>query len=126
MEPELLEKRRSKSSSILRQRCWAPVGLWRFKVYRLHFIPAIVLSINVADYSNPDMIHDSGALVNFIQDYRIKVRNYDTVVWLTYGDVVEKSSDKMLRFVNTFFTWASSIPTEVAVSMGKIGISFGM
>jgi hypothetical protein len=83
-------------------------------------------SINIADYSNPDLIHDSGALVNFIQDYRNRVRNYDTVVWLTYGDVVEKAADKMLRFVNTFFAWAASIPPDVAVSMGRIGISFGM
>lgn len=83
-------------------------------------------SINIADYSNPDMIHDSGSLVNFIQDYRIRVRNYEAVVWLTYGDVVEKSSEKMLQFVNTFFSWAASIPADVAESMGTIGISFGM
>ena len=82
------------------------------------------LSINVADYSNPGEIKDSGALVAFIQNYRLRVRNVESVVWITYGDVVEKSSEKMLQFTNTFFTWASSIPADVAVSMGTIGISF--
>lgn len=82
------------------------------------------LSINVADYTNPDQIHDSDALVNFIQNYRIRVANPDTVVWLTYGDVVEKSAEKMIRFTNTFFAWASSIPADIADSMGTIGISF--
>jgi hypothetical protein len=82
------------------------------------------LSVNVADYSNPDQIHDSGALVSFIQNYRLIVRNMKTVVWITYGDVVEKSAEKMLQFTQTFFIWASSIPADVAVSMGTIGISY--
>lgn len=82
------------------------------------------LSINVADYSNADEIHDSGALVAFIQQYRLRVPNPDSIVWITYGDVVEKSTEKMLQFTNTFFKWAASIPADVAVSMGTIGISF--
>ena len=82
------------------------------------------LSINVADYSNPDSIHDSGMLVTFIQEYRLRVRDPTTVVWITYGDVVEKSGAKMLTFTRTFFKWVSAIPTDVAVSMGTIGISY--
>jgi hypothetical protein len=82
------------------------------------------LSINVADYTNPDQIHQSGALVAFIQSYRIQVRNYKSVVWITYGDVVERSAEKMIRFTNTFFAWAASIPADVVPSLGAIGISF--
>jgi len=82
------------------------------------------LSINIADYSNPDQIHDSEMLVNFIQNHRMRIRNPDTVIWLTYGDVVEKSSEKMIAFTRTFFNWASSIPADVAASMGTIGISY--
>lgn len=82
------------------------------------------LSINIADYSNPDQIHNSDALLIFIQQYRLQVRNMETVVWLTYGDVVEKSAQKMLQFTQTFFNWTASISTEVAASMGTIGISF--
>ena len=82
------------------------------------------LSINVADYSNPDHIHDSNLLVSFIQSYRLKVRNPNAVVWLTYGDVVEKSGAKMSQFTSTFFAWAAAIPKDVATSMGTIGISY--
>jgi hypothetical protein len=82
------------------------------------------LSINVADYSNPSMIHDCEKLVSFIQQYRLRVRNVESIVWITYGDVFEKSGDKMLQFTNTFFTWAASIPADVAVGMGTIGLSY--
>jgi hypothetical protein len=30
----------------------------------------------------------------------------------------------MMQFTNTFFDWAASIPRDVAVSMGKIGVSY--
>ena len=82
------------------------------------------LSINVADYSNPDMIHDSHMLVSYIQEYRLRFRDMGTTVWITYGDVVEKSGSSMLTFTRTFFTWAAAIPADVARSMGTIGISF--
>ena len=82
------------------------------------------LTINIADFSNADQIHESGKLVNFIQQYRLRVRNVDAVLWLSYGDVVSKDGSKMIEFTNTFFDWAASIPSDVAVSMGKIGISY--
>lgn len=82
------------------------------------------LTINIADFSNADQIHESGKLVNFIQQYRLRVRNVDAVLWLSYGDVVSKDGSKMIEFTNTFFDWAASIPLDVAESMGKIGISY--
>lgn len=82
------------------------------------------LTINVADYSNPDQIHNSGGIITFIQAYRARVRNYDSVVWCSYGDVVEKSAEKLLLFTRTFFTFLASIPADVADSLGTVGISF--
>ena len=82
------------------------------------------LSINIADYSNPDSIHDTGLLVQFIQSYRLRFRDMSTVVWLTYGDVVEKNGTAMIQFTRTFFNWVSKIPADVAMSMGTIGISY--
>jgi hypothetical protein len=82
------------------------------------------LTISIADFSNADRIHDSGKLVNFIQQYRLRVRNIDAVLWLSYGDVVSKDGSKMIEFTNTFFDWVATIPRDVAISMGKIGISY--
>ena len=82
------------------------------------------LTINIADFTNPFLIHDPAKLVYFIQEYRQRVRNVGAVVWLSYGDVVSKDGSKMIEFTNTFFDWAASIPRDVAISMGKIGISY--
>jgi hypothetical protein len=82
------------------------------------------LTINVGDFTNPEKIHDSSYLVKFAQDYHSRVANADTVLWLSYGDVVSKNGSSMLEFTRTFFKWVVSIPSDVAVSMGRIGISY--
>lgn len=80
--------------------------------------------VNIADYTNPEQIHNSTLLVKFIQNYRSRVRNSNAIMWLTYGDVVEKNGAKMVEFVQTFFNWVQTIPASVATTMAPIGLSF--
>lgn len=82
------------------------------------------LTINIADYTNPQQIHDPNMLVAFAQSYHSIVANHDAILWLSYGDVVSKNGSSMVEFTRTFFAWVSSIPADVALSMGKIGISY--
>jgi hypothetical protein len=82
------------------------------------------LSVSIGDYSNPTKIHDVDRLLPFLIKYREKVLGNDQVVWLIYGDVVEKSGEKMIQFTQTFFNWAASIPEDVAAFIGPIGISY--
>ena len=79
--------------------------------------------INVADYSSPGRIPDPTRLVEFIKAYR-SVVGFDTVVYLTYGDVTERSGSAMMTFTNTFFDWAESISVTDAALMGTIGVSY--
>jgi len=82
------------------------------------------LSVNIADYSNPGAVADLQKITSFIQQYRLRVRNWEAVVWLTYGDVTQKDGAAMIQFTKTFFDWLDGIPADVALSMGKVGISY--
>ena len=79
--------------------------------------------INVADYSSPSLIPDERKLVDFIKAYRTTV-GYDSIVYLTYGDVTERNGEAMMTFTNTFFDWAERISPRDAELMGAIGISY--
>lgn len=81
------------------------------------------LYINVADYSSPSRIPDPDRLIAFIKAYR-RVVGYDSIVYLTYGDVTERSGPAMMTFTATFFDWAESISPEDAEEMGAIGVSY--
>jgi hypothetical protein len=52
------------------------------------------------------------------------VGNLKVVLWMTYGDVVEKSGAKMLQFTHTFFDFMATLSADVAASLGPIGLSF--
>ncbi len=79
--------------------------------------------INVADYSSPGRIPDQRRLVDFIKAYRTAV-GFDSVVYLTYGDVTDRNGPAMITFTNTFFDWAETISPSDAELMGAIGISY--
>jgi len=82
------------------------------------------LAVNVADYTNPENIHNDSLLVPFIQSVRRDAGLVDSVIWLTYGDVVTANGTKMRVFVDTFYRWAQGIDAATIPSLGKIGISF--
>jgi hypothetical protein len=81
------------------------------------------LYINVADYSSPGRIPDPQKLVDFIKAYR-RVRGFDSIVYLTYGDVTARDGAAMMTFTNTFFDWVASISSSDAALMGMIGVSY--
>lgn len=79
--------------------------------------------INVADYSSPGRIPDPQKLIDFIKAYRT-VRGFDSIVYMTYGDVTARNGAAMMTFTNTFFDWVESISHRDAVLMGQIGVSY--
>mmetsp|Transcript_17512 Transcript_17512/g.14888 ORF Transcript_17512/g.14888 Transcript_17512/m.14888 type:complete len:114 (-) Transcript_17512:226-567(-) len=47
------------------------------------------------------------------------------IIWLTYGDVVDKSGEKMVAFVNTFEQFLMrSVNAQTMADIAPIGISF--
>ena len=82
------------------------------------------ITINIGDYSAPDVIAYKQDIVPFIQRYRESSNNYESVVWLTYGDVVSGDGTLMERFIDTFYRWASALTADVASTLGPIGLSF--
>ena len=82
------------------------------------------LTINIGDFTAPGVIAYEKDLVPFILRYRKTSKNYESVVWLSYGDVVSGDSGLMSQFVDTFFDWANSISADTAKSLGTIGLSF--
>ena len=78
--------------------------------------------INVADYSNAESIKDSAMLLPFIINAR-RAGNRG-VIWLTYGDVVERNFAACKAFANTFFKWLSTIPDEWVDVVRPIGLSY--
>lgn len=82
------------------------------------------LTINIGDFSAPRTIAFKEDIVPFILAYRQSSGNYESVVWLSYGDVESGDGSLMLTFIDTFYAWASAIPADVASSLGTIGLSF--
>jgi hypothetical protein len=80
--------------------------------------------LNVGDYSSYAQIPDTDKLIQLV--INLHEFNPTSIVWLTYGDVTEKDSVAVFGFVDTFFSWVSSIPPETAALMGTIGISFDL
>ena len=80
--------------------------------------------INIGDYTAPKVIAHQEDLVPFIQTYRETSGNWESVVWMTYGDVESDNGTLMSIFVNTFFDWASSLSSSTADSLGPVGLSF--
>ncbi|KAF4688961.1 hypothetical protein FOZ60_002210 [Perkinsus olseni] len=82
------------------------------------------LYINVADSTNYDLIVDQDKLVNWMKKWR-QVSGNDEVIWMTYGDVVERNGTKMVEFVNTFKSFlTNSVSAQDMSVIGPIGISF--
>ncbi|KAF4677481.1 hypothetical protein FOL47_001296 [Perkinsus chesapeaki] len=82
------------------------------------------LYINVADYSNYNFIADPDKLVNWMKKWRQASGN-DEVIWMTYGDVVEKNGTKMVGFVDTFKNFLiQSVSAQDMSVIGPIGVSF--
>ncbi len=46
------------------------------------------VTINIGDYSAPRSIYYKDDIIPFIQAYRATSGNYESVVWLSYGDTV--------------------------------------
>ena len=82
------------------------------------------LTINIGDFTEVTKIAYAQDLVPFIQRYRTASQNYESVVWLSYGDVKSADGNLMETFVDTFFTWAASLSADTADSLGTIGLSF--
>jgi len=82
------------------------------------------LTINIGDYTAPEVIAYENDLISFIQRYRKSSQNYESIVWLSYGDTMSGDGNLMLQFIDTFFAWAQAIPAESIGSLGKIGLSF--
>ena len=82
------------------------------------------VTINIGDYTEVTFIAHAEDIVPFIQAYRAASENYESVVWLSYGDVESGDGGLMETFVDTFFRWASAIPAETAQTLGTIGLSF--
>ena len=80
--------------------------------------------INIGDYTAPEVIAFEKDLVTFVQAYRETSENWESVIWMTYGDVVSDDGDLMSIFVDTFFDWASSLSENTVKTMGSIGLSF--
>jgi hypothetical protein len=60
------------------------------------------ITINIGDFSAPEVIAYKEDIVPFIHAYRESSGNYESVVWLSYGDVVSGDSSLMLRFIEIF------------------------
>jgi hypothetical protein len=82
------------------------------------------VTINIGDYTAPRVIAYENDIIPFILAYRRASMNYESVVWLSYGDVISGDGSLMDAFIDTFFRWAASIPTEIASTLGTIGLSF--
>lgn len=82
------------------------------------------VTINIGDYTDATSIKYAADIVPFIERYRQTSKNVESVVWLSYGDVVSGDGSLMVQFVDTFFAWASSIPVATAATLRKVGLSF--
>ena len=80
--------------------------------------------INIGDYTAPTVIAFEEDLVPFIQGYREASSNWESVVWLTYGDVESNDGSLMSVFVDTFFNWAGALSVDTVETLGSIGLSF--
>ncbi|KAF4753216.1 hypothetical protein FOZ62_000162 [Perkinsus olseni] len=82
------------------------------------------LYINIADASNYNFIKDQTKLVSWMKKWRQESGN-NGVIWLTYGDVADKSGEKMVAFVTTFEQFLMrSVPAQTMAEISPIGISF--
>ena len=82
------------------------------------------LTINIGDYTAPEVIAYEADLIPFILRYRKSSNNYESVLWLSYGDTESGNGSFMLIFIDTFFAWAKTIPEDVIPKLGRIGLSF--
>ncbi|EER09816.1 hypothetical protein Pmar_PMAR018457 [Perkinsus marinus ATCC 50983] len=82
------------------------------------------LYINIADASNYNIIKDQTKLVSWMKKWRQETGN-NGVIWLTYGDVVDKNGEKMVGFVTTFEQFLMrSVSAQTMAEIAPIGISF--
>ena len=82
------------------------------------------VTINIGDYTEVTKIAFVDDVVPFIEAYRASSKNWESVVWLSYGDVVSGDGSLMVQFVDTFYAWASSLSEATAESLGTVGLSF--
>ena len=82
------------------------------------------LTINIGDYTAPEVIAFEADLIPFILRYRKSSQNYESVLWLSYGDTESGDGSQMMIFIDTFFNWARGIPVDTIPALGRIGLSF--
>ena len=82
------------------------------------------LTINIGDYTAPEVIAYEADLIPFILRYRQSSNNYESVLWLSYGDTESGDGSFMITFIDTFFAWAQNVPDDVIPRLGRIGLSF--
>ena len=86
------------------------------------------VTINIGDHTSPRKISKKEQIVPFIQAYRAASGNYESVVWMSYGDTDSTKLDdkgwRMETFTRVFFEWIKTIPADVAVTLGTIGLSY--
>lgn len=81
--------------------------------------------INVADYSNWKGIVEPDNLVKFARAFRQLPGAGSRVLWMTYGDVVERNGEKMVEFVATFEEWLRDyVGSSVIREIMPIGLSY--
>jgi hypothetical protein len=78
--------------------------------------------INVADYSSASKIDGKEMLLPFI--INVRRAGNSGVVWMTYGDVVQRDAAASLTFVDTFYDWLLSVPSEWLAVIKPIGLSY--
>lgn len=81
------------------------------------------LYINAGDYETTQ-IENPERLKKFILEYRRASERYDTIVFITYGDVTAIDHKAMMMFTDAFFDWFGAIKEEEAANMGYVGISY--
>ena len=81
------------------------------------------LTINVGDSSAKRSIYSKDSIVPFIQAYRKETLNYESVIWLSYGDTVTHNGSNTDIFIDKFFDWIETITEDDANTLGQIGLS---
>jgi hypothetical protein len=81
------------------------------------------VTINIADYSNPDLIKNSEMLIPFILNVRRSGNS--KIVWMSYADgafVIDSTKPKL--FTGTFFKWLLSLPKKLLSQMAPLGVLY--
>ncbi|KAF4724148.1 hypothetical protein FOZ63_032063 [Perkinsus olseni] len=81
--------------------------------------------INIADYSNWRSIAEPENLLAFARAFRQLSGAGSRVLWMTYGDVVERNGVKMKEFVATFEQWLHDyVDSDTIRQIMPIGLSY--